>query len=509
MNSRLVIFFALFAVLCGSVLCNVEEVEASGSSSIKLHVFGSSSIWWIAIDPREESLETAKIEYKESSSSEWVTMMPNAAWGYWQAPSTSGRGFALPLSFRLTAANGVQVTMNSVLTNIAGGSLVDTRSQYPSGNQPTPPATTPTTTPTTKPTSAPTTRPTSAPTERPTSAPTERPTSAPTTRPSSAPTTRPTDAPSTPRPTNPPTEKPTNPPTQPSTPRPTTPATQAPTPRPTTPATQAPTTRPTTPATQAPTTRPTTPPNTDLCSIVPTSSEPIKILVPLYVYPGAAWDALVAVASKVKIIAIINPNSGPLTTVDATYSQYMTKLANAGVTMVGYVHTLYGARDLALVKSEIDTYASKYPLVKGIFLDEAANDAANVAYYTQVYNHIMSKSGYAHAILNPGVQPDQGYLPISTNIVIFENYASSLASSSYSNWVKCAPNAAQKAGYKYKFSAIIHTATLANTASYINTIHNQGMGLVYVTDGAGGCCTYNTLATYFAQEATSVATLNA
>jgi len=242
---------------------------------------------------------------------------------------------------------------------------------------------------------------------------------------------------------------------------------------------------------------------------VPTSSEPMQLLVPLYVYPGAAWDALIAVASKVKIIAIINPNSGPLTTVDATYSQYMTKLANAGITMVGYVHTLYGARDLALVRSEIDTYATKYPLVKGIFLDEAANDAANVAYYTQVYNHIMSKTGYAHAILNPGVQPDQGYLPISTNIVIFENYASSLASSSYSNWVKCAPNAAQKAGYKYKFSAIIHTATLANTASYINTIHNQGMGLVYVTDGAGGCCTYNTLATYFAQEATSVATLNA
>jgi len=229
----------------------------------------------------------------------------------------------------------------------------------------------------------------------------------------------------------------------------------------------------------------------------------------LYVYPGAAWDTVVAAASKAPIIAIINPSSGPLTTVDSTYSTYMTKLNNAGVAMVGYVHTLYGARDIALVKSEIDTYASKYPLVKGIFLDEAANDARNVAYYTQVYNHIMSKPGYAHAILNPGVVPDQGYLPISTNIVIFENYASSMASASYSNWVKCAPNAAQKAGYKYKFSAIIHTATAANQASYINTIHNQGMGLVYVTDGAGGCCTYNTLASYFAQEATSVAALNA
>jgi hypothetical protein len=183
-------------------------------------------------------------------------------------------------------------------------------------------------------------------------------------------------------------------------------------------------------------------------------------------------------------------------------------MANAGIQMVGYVHTLYGERDLALVKSEIDTYATKYPLVKGIFLDEAANDASNVAYYTQVYNHIMSKSGYAHAILNPGVQPDTGYLAISTNIVIFENYASSLASASYSSWVKCAPNSAQKAGYKYKFSAIIHTAALANQASYISKAHSMGMGLVYVTDGAGGCCTYNTLASYFTQEAASVQSFN-
>jgi hypothetical protein len=34
------------------------------------------------------------------------------------------------------------------------------------------------------------------------------------------------------------------------------------------------------------------------------------------------------------------------------------------------------------------------------------------------------------------------------------------------------------------------------------------MGLVYVTDGASGCCTYNTLASYFSSEASAVAALN-
>jgi hypothetical protein len=247
-----------------------------------------------------------------------------------------------------------------------------------------------------------------------------------------------------------------------------------------------------------------------LCGIVPTSAEPIQILVPLYVYPGAAWDQLVTVArSGVKVIAIINPNSGPAASgPDSSYTTYMRRLLDAGVELVGYVHTLWGDRALATVTGEIDTYASRYPGVTGIFLDEGSAEAADVTYYRNVYNHIMSKSGYRHVILNPGVQPDQQYLSISTNIVIFENYASSLASARYATWVKCAPNQAAKANYKYKFSGIVHTATLANMPSYITQMHNMGMGIVYVTDGAGGCCTYNTLASYFLQEGTSVAGLN-
>jgi len=226
------------------------------------------------------------------------------------------------------------------------------------------------------------------------------------------------------------------------------------------------------------------------------------------VYPGAAWDQLIAAASQVKIVAIINPNSGPLATVDSAYSTYMTKLANAGIEMVGYVYTTYGQRPIADVKNDVNTYATKYPLVKGIFLDEASDKAADVAFYTQVYQHVMSKPGYAHNILNPGVQPDAGYLPIATNIVIFENYGTSLASTSFASWVTCAPNAAAKAGYKYKFSGIAHTAAAGNQAALIQSMVSKGMGMVYVTDGAGGCCTYNTLVSYFAQEAAAVNAIN-
>jgi len=231
-------------------------------------------------------------------------------------------------------------------------------------------------------------------------------------------------------------------------------------------------------------------------------------LVPLYVYPGADWDSLVDVASNVKIIAIINPNSGPLATVDSTYASYMTKLKNAGIEMVGYVYTSYGTRDMSDVQADVNTYVSQYPLITGIFFDEGANDASMVAWYTQAYTYVMSKPGYQHVIINPGVAPDEGYLAASTSIVIYEDYASSLSAASFPSWVKCAPSSSAKSDYQYKFSAIVHTAAAASQASYISDLHNMGVGLVYITDGVGGCCTYNTLTSFFAAEAASVQALN-
>jgi len=233
-------------------------------------------------------------------------------------------------------------------------------------------------------------------------------------------------------------------------------------------------------------------------------------MVPLYVYPGAAWDQLVAAAATgVQIIAIINPNSGPSATgPDASYTTYMQKLKNAGVQMVGYVHTLWGARDINTVKSEIDIWATKYVGVTGIFFDEAATGTAEIPYYATTYNYVMSKSGNQHVILNPGLEPDAGYLAVSTNIVIFENYASTLASTNFGSWTNCAPNAASKANYKYRFTGIAHTAAQASMSTYISGVHNKGMGYIYITDGAGGCCTYNTLVTYFAAEAAAVKAFN-
>jgi Spherulation-specific family 4 len=119
-------------------------------------------------------------------------------------------------------------------------------------------------------------------------------------------------------------------------------------------------------------------------------------------------------------VAIINPNSGPDPSgPDASYVTYMKKLANAGITMIGYVHSSYGNRSLSTVENEVDIYATKYGGMEGIFVDEASNSVSELSYYASLYKYIRSKSGYANVVINPGTSTDESYLSVSILLVFY------------------------------------------------------------------------------------------
>jgi hypothetical protein len=223
--------------------------------------------------------------------------------------------------------------------------------------------------------------------------------------------------------------------------------------------------------------------------------------------PGASWDSLIASANAgTSIIAIINPNNGPVTSgPPSNWVTYMNKMKAANIDMVGYVHTSYGDRSISDVKADIDVYANKYAGLKGIFLDEVSNSASDIPYYQQAYTYIMSKSGYIHDILNPGASTDQGYLAVSSSIVIYESDAGGYKSPTTS-WVKCAPNAAAKAGYKYKFSAIVYGASQSQMSSIASQMSNAGIGMVYITDKTLPN-PYDPLPSYWSAEASAVKAL--
>ena len=116
--------------------------------------------------------------------------------------------------------------------------------------------------------------------------------------------------------------------------------------------------------------------------------------IPMYMDPSAAdWAQETRAASDVPLL-VANPNSGPGTSADSSYSQAIAAAHSAGQTIIGYIHTSYGARAIADVEADIDTWYSFYPAIDGIFSDETATDASLVSsYYAPLYAYVKAKGG--------------------------------------------------------------------------------------------------------------------
>lgn len=150
------------------------------------------------------------------------------------------------------------------------------------------------------------------------------------------------------------------------------------------------------------------------------AGEPQSIAVPSYFYPGSLWTKMENANPTVRL-AVMNPNSGPGDAQNQDYVNQVNKSQSAGLTVLGYVHTSYGARDIAAVKAEVDRYYEWYG-VDGIFLDEASTNCdLATTYYAELYDHIKSKGGQAMIVHNPGTHPEKEcYMPVADVLVTFE-----------------------------------------------------------------------------------------
>ena len=151
-----------------------------------------------------------------------------------------------------------------------------------------------------------------------------------------------------------------------------------------------------------------------------------KMFIPAYFYPGPLWDQAIAGAPIVEVM-IMNPASGPGSSQDPNYVNAVNDAQAAGIKVIGYVHTSYGARDANIVKSEVDLYKLWYG-VDGIFFDEVSTSASDLAYYTDLSDYTKATAG-TYVALNPGTIPDEGYMSIGDAVNIFEG-----TDATYKNW---------------------------------------------------------------------------
>lgn len=210
------------------------------------------------------------------------------------------------------------------------------------------------------------------------------------------------------------------------------------------------------------------------------------IIVPAYFAPqqGSPWDIMLGTHSENQFV-VMNPNHGPGTAVSSDYATKVLQVQNAGLLVLGYVHTRVSPtasslRPIEDVKTEIDAYHYWYQ-VDGIFLDEANTGLGDLGYYQELVTHVGTTMNGSDIVLNHGAHPDKAYAQIDTKgraqltLVTFEGQYSDYVNLSVPSWAA-----------KYDSSLFAHlvynTVSEANMENAVSLSNKRNAGYIYVTD---------------------------
>jgi Spherulation-specific family 4 len=158
------------------------------------------------------------------------------------------------------------------------------------------------------------------------------------------------------------------------------------------------------------------------------ASRRLRLLVPSYIYPAGEgrkeWQRLIDAASKVEIVAIANPNSGPGTDRNLDYDAIFTEASSHGITLVGYVSTDYGKRPQAEIQNDVETWVRFYPQVRGFFFDQQPSESRGATQFTELREFVKRRIPDPLVITNPGIACDEAYFArnVSSVTCVFVNY---------------------------------------------------------------------------------------
>lgn len=202
-----------------------------------------------------------------------------------------------------------------------------------------------------------------------------------------------------------------------------------------------------------------------------TSARVTGSIVPLYTYPSdSSWNAIIAAKQAhpaVQVIAIVNPDSGPGASADATFTSGIAKLVAAGIVPIGYVSTNYTKRGQPAVKGDVDAWRSFYPKVQGIFFDEQSVQPGDEAFYSTVSSYTKSK-GLTLTVGNPGTGVPDSYLGTVDIMLCYESAG-----------VPTAASLKKYAAHRSEFAIIPYKASF--DASYVKSVLDS-VAYVYITN---------------------------
>lgn len=206
------------------------------------------------------------------------------------------------------------------------------------------------------------------------------------------------------------------------------------------------------------------------------AADRMGLLVPAYQYPtlGTLWADCAAAASRVPLVAVLDPASGPGAGVDPTYTAAVGAVRAAGGKVIGYVPTFWATTPPETVLAQVDRYRAWYAL-DGIFLDIMANDAnaSHVAYYAALRESIRARERAWLVVGNPGTTTQQGYVSGADVLCDFEYYGEGYFVFTPESWAHAYP--------PRRFAHLLHSLSTADSMrAAVARARALGAGWVYV-----------------------------
>ena len=195
--------------------------------------------------------------------------------------------------------------------------------------------------------------------------------------------------------------------------------------------------------------------------------------IPAYYESSSLWAQSISQSPRVGGYVILNPIDGPGNAVVSSYVTLIKNVQAAGVKVIGYVATGYGAVSASTAKTYVDRYKAWYG-VDGIFFDEVSADSAQVSYYQGLANYVKATAG-TFVSLNPGTIPDEAYMNVADTVCIYEDAYDNFVSWKNPSWINKYPAS--------KITYLIYDAPdSASVTNAITLTKQRNGGYLYVTN---------------------------
>jgi hypothetical protein len=218
----------------------------------------------------------------------------------------------------------------------------------------------------------------------------------------------------------------------------------------------------------------------------------VRMAVPAYFNASdSQWQRLIAGAPTVGMI-VFNPDSGPGAAADPAYAKVIAQAQAAGITMLGYVATSYGARPEAEVIADINRYYDYYAL-SGIYFAEGPmeNDCTPMeAMYHRFSDAVKARDTQAYQAVGTRFCPT--YITFFDMMVQFaRNWSEYQTDYTPPSWMP--------ANSSSRFCHFVNGVPASDASAALSRTVANGAGWVFVTDQSDPNA-WGALPTYFDEE---------